>query len=392
LAAGLPPDGGYGIRGELPAKDQRARGSRREIVGCHRKGRRLPQGTWSPMVDRTPYHSEDQYTMHLPRPQGPAARLALAIGISAALSACAAPKRIVAFGDIHGDLEATRSALRIAGAIDDDDRWIGGELIVVQTGDQLDRGDNEQAILDLFERLRVEAEAAGGAVHALLGNHELMNVSGDLRYVTKGGFADFADAVEYDPDDPSLAAFAPNERARMAALRPGGPYALLLAKRDVILQLDGNVFVHGGVLPQHVAYGIDRINEETREWLRGEAERPLILDGEDSPQWVRLYSREPDSLACEVLGQALELLDAKRMVMGHTVQGAGITSACDAQAWRIDVGMATYYGGHVQVLEIVGDSVRVLRPMTTGERAPEGTAAPAGRAARAAPAGIPRRQ
>lgn len=330
--------------------------------------------------------------MHLLRPHGLAARFVVAIGISAALSACAAPKRIVAFGDIHGDLEATRSALRVAGAIDDDDRWIGGELIVVQTGDQLDRGDDEQAILDLFERLRLEAEAAGGAVHALLGNHELMNVSGDLRYVTKGGFADFADAVEYDPDDPSLAAFAPHERARMAALRPGGPYALLLAKRDVILQLDGNVFVHGGVLPQHVAYGIDRINEETREWLRGEAERPLILDGENSPQWTRLYSREPDSLACDVLGQVLDRLDAKRMVMGHTVQGAGVSSACDAHAWRIDVGMAAYYGGHVEVLEIVGDSVRVLRPMTTGERPPEAIGIPAGPRVPAAPVGTPRRQ
>ncbi|MCA9658976.1 MAG: calcineurin, partial [Myxococcales bacterium] len=52
-------------------------------------------------------------------------------------------KRIVALGDVHGDLEATRHALRIAGAIDGDDRWIGGDLVVVQTGDQLDRGDDE---------------------------------------------------------------------------------------------------------------------------------------------------------------------------------------------------------------------------------------------------------
>jgi len=329
--------------------------------------------------------------MHPLLSPGKASRLALAVGISLAWSACAAPKRIVAFGDVHGDLDATRSALIVAGAIDGDDRWIGGKLIVVQTGDQLDRGDDEQEILDLFERLRLEAAAAGGAVHALLGNHELMNVSGDLRYVTKGGFADFADAVEYDPDDPAFAAFAPHERARMAALRPGGPYALLLAERNVILQLDGNVFVHGGVLPPHVAYGIDRINLETQEWLRGESERPLILDGEDSPQWTRLYSREPDSLVCDVLKQVLERMDAKRMVMGHTVQGAGITSACDAHAWRIDVGMAEYYGGHVEVLEIVGDSVRVLKATRAGS-APEGTSIPAGRDAHATPAQVPRRR
>ncbi len=117
----------------------------------------------------------------------------------------------------------------------------------------------------------------------------------------------------------------------------------------------------GSTLPNHVDYGIDRINQEVKEWLRGKAERPPVLAGEESPHWTRLYSRQPDSLACDVLGQVLERMEAKRMVMGHTVQREGISSACGGLAWRIDVGMATYYGGRVEVLEIVGDSVRVLQ-------------------------------
>lgn len=291
--------------------------------------------------------------------KAPVPRIALLLVL--ALSACAGPRRIVAFGDVHGDLEATREALRLAGAIDGTDRWVGGDLIIVQTGDQLDRGGQEQAILDLFERLRVEAAEAGGAFHALLGNHELMNVTGDLRYVTDEGFEDFQDAVEYDPADSTLAGFDPRARARVAALRPGGVYARLLAERNLILLLDGNVFVHGGVLPPHVAYGIDRLNRETDAWLRGEAERPGILEGSESPQWTRLYSSEPDSLSCDVLGQVLERLDAERMVMGHTVQKDGIDSVCGGRGWRIDVGMSAHYGGPVEVLEIAGDSVRVLR-------------------------------
>src|SRR4051812_18225065 len=87
-----------------------------------------------------------------------------------------AVERIVAIGDLHGDVSALRAALRLAGAIDEAGKWIGGKLVVVQTGDQLDRGDDEPQILDLFQRLRIEAAAAGGAVHVLNGNHEVMNV------------------------------------------------------------------------------------------------------------------------------------------------------------------------------------------------------------------------
>lgn len=302
---------------------------------------------------------------------------AFALTLSVAATSCVVrdEERIVAFGDVHGDLEAARGALRLAGAIDEHDRWIGGDLIVVQTGDQLDRGDQEQAILDLFERLRVESRAAGGAFHALLGNHELMNARGDLRYVTEGGFADFMDAVEYDPGDSlevwdrssgtftsaSLSDFEPHQRARMAALMPGGPYADLLAQRQVILQIGDNVFVHGGVLPDHVAYGIDEINGAAQAWLRGEADLPSVLSGSESPQWTRLYSSDPDAVACGVLEEALTALEAKRIVVGHTLQESGIASACAGRAWRVDVGMAAYYGGPVEVLEIVGDSVRVLK-------------------------------
>ena len=289
-------------------------------------------------------------------------------------------QRIVAFGDVHGDLEAARGALRLAGAIDEQDHWIGGDLIVVQTGDQLDRGDQEQEILDLFERLRIESATAGGAFHALLGNHELMNARLDLRYVTDGGYTDFVDVVEYDASDSvqvwdrssasfrssTLAEFEPYQRARVAALMPGGPYANLLAERQVILQIGENVFVHGGVLPEHVAYGIDEINSAAQAWLRGESDLPSVLSGSSSPQWTRLYSDDPDSSACSVLEEALGALGAKRIVVGHTIQELGIASACGGQAWRVDIGMAQYYasrteyGGSVAVLEIVGDSVRVL--------------------------------
>src|SRR5690349_1911903 len=143
-----------------------------------------------------------------------------------------APGRIVAVGDLHGDLTATRAALRVAGVIDPHDRWIGGTTTLVQVGDVLDRGDDEQAIIDLLERLEGEAAAAGGAVIWLLGNHELMNAAADFRYVTPGGFTDFADVPNLDTS--GLTAAPANERARIAAFRPGGPYAQILAGQNTI--------------------------------------------------------------------------------------------------------------------------------------------------------------
>jgi hypothetical protein len=279
--------------------------------------------------------------------------------------------RIVALGDVHGDLDATRRALRLAGAIDAGDRWIGGRLVVVQTGDQLDRGDDEVAILHLFERLARDAARAGGAFHVLNGNHELMNAQLDLRYVTDGGWRDFQRVVRVPVDpDPQLEQVPRQQRARVVAFRPGGPYALMLARRNTIVVIGDNVFVHGGVLPAHASYGIENINEEIRAWLRGLAPEPESSRGADSPVWTRLYSREPDAEACASLEESLRLLGARRMIVGHTVQRQGITSYCDDRVWAIDVGMAKYYGGPVEVLEIRGDVVRPLKERACAECTP----------------------
>ena len=271
--------------------------------------------------------------------------------------------RIVAFGDVHGDLQATLAALRLAGAIaPDGESWIGGALVLVQTGDQLDRGDDERAILELFDRLAKEAAAAGGAFHILNGNHELMNAAGDLRYVTPGGFADFARVPGLKLNDPRFASAPEVVRPRLAAFAPGGPYARMLATRPTVLVVGDTVFAHGGVLPEHVSYGLEKINQEVQRWLLGQvATPPAITSGENSPVWTRDYSMAPDAEDCATLDRALAAIPAKRMVVGHTVQIEGVKSACDGKVWLVDVGMAKHYGGSPAVIEIVGDTVNVLR-------------------------------
>lgn len=271
-----------------------------------------------------------------------------------------ATDRVIALGDLHGDLTATRKALRLAGLIDERDRWTGGATTLVQTGDQLDRGDDEKEIVDLLEALRPQAEAAGGRVVVLNGNHELMNVAGDLRYVTAGGFEDFKTYGPAVTDDPALARLPEALRGRAVAFRPGGPYALILARRPLIAQVGDTVFVHGGVLPHHAKNGPEAINTAVAAWIRGEAPLPSYLQGEDSPHWSRHYSQAPDAADCRLLDETLAALGAARMVVGHTVQPGGPTAACDGKVWRVDVGLAAHYGGKPAVLEIKGATVRPL--------------------------------
>jgi hypothetical protein len=274
-----------------------------------------------------------------------------------------AAERIIAIGDIHGDVRAARDALQLGGAIDSAGKWIGGALVVVQTGDQLDRGDDEPQILDLFERLRSEAKAAGGALYALNGNHEIMNAQGDFRYVTEDGFHDFSDRRP----DARLAALLdrlPAEsRGRAVAFLPGGDFARRLSQQPVVIQVGDSVFVHGGVLEEHVRYGLGRINQRAREWLTGppSAAAPSILTNPEAPIWARDYSDgTPPPEKCTELERVLAALSARRLVVGHTVQKQGINSACADKVWRIDVGLSRFYGAKPSVLEIRGDQVRAL--------------------------------
>ncbi|HEY6460437.1 MAG TPA: metallophosphoesterase, partial [Polyangiaceae bacterium] len=228
-------------------------------------------------------------------PSSPAPAPAPAASLSPRLRRPAAD-RVVAIGDVHGDLDHFERALRLAGAVDDRGRWIGGSLVVVQTGDEIDRGNDDRAVLDSVEELKKQAAAAGGEVIALLGNHEIMNASADFRYVTPRGFAAFSPAAMSSL--PAADTAAPT-RGRMLAFAPGGQYGTMLAGRPLVAEVGDTVFVHGGVLPKHVAYGLDRMNDELDAWLAGKRSTPpAIVVADDGPVWTRAYSDEGTAPDC----------------------------------------------------------------------------------------------
>lgn len=281
--------------------------------------------------------------------------------------------RIIAIGDLHGDWRKAVDSLRAANVIrvraeDEEIIWVGGDAVVVQLGDVLDRGDHEIAIVMLLRDLHKQAQEYGGAVYMLNGNHESLNICGNFRYVTPGAFVEsalFAGMQEGDLKEWDVLA-----RVRYTVYRPGGPMALELAKNPVVLIVNDTAFAHGGLLPAHVKYGIEKLNLETAQWIRGEQKADggkapppfLAMGNSDSVMWTRAQSKEkypsPNERygACRALSQALEMVGVSRLVVGHTPQLAGANCECEGQVWRLDVGMS--YGvlnRPVQILEITRD-------------------------------------
>lgn len=324
-----------------------------------------------------------------------------------------APGRtILAVGDLHGDLKQARYALEMAGVLSSDgqDLWTGGENVLIQLGDILDRGEDEIAILSLLRSLDKQAKSKGGAVFQVNGNHETMNVEGDFRYVDSGGFDECSDFVEYinnsedDWEETFTGWVDVSEKwkedrtksrnhwgpwnllkrqkgviARSILFRPGGPLACELSRHGVALKVNDWVFCHGGLLPHHVAYGLERMNKEVSEWMRDPSENdstiqiPFIATrGYDSVVWNRLYSRDsPDLMdyeakqVCSVLEETLQAVDAKAMVVGHTPQTIGVNCKYNCSIWRVDVGMSSgVLNSRPEVLEIIDDKARVIRSKT----------------------------
>ena len=101
---------------------------------------------------------------------------------------------VIAIADVHGDFDDFVAILQHTGLIDKQNHWAGGKATFVQTGDLIDRGPKPREVMDLMMALEKEAPNSGGRVVGLLGNHEMMNIMGDLRYVTPENFASFGDS------------------------------------------------------------------------------------------------------------------------------------------------------------------------------------------------------
>jgi hypothetical protein len=325
-------------------------------------------------------------------------------------------KRLIAIGDLHGDLNVTLLALRLAKVIPNNIfpynvnqiSWCGGDTWVIQLGDQIDRcrpdnwkknciedfndvvedEGNNMMIIQIFQKLDVMAKKQGGRVLGMIGNHELMNIDRDFRYVSPKEFLEFVPENERNrkyTDD----GYPYGYYHRLKVFERGGNIAKHYAIQKKSITIIGkNLFVHGGLshaLTQK--YSINQINDIVEKWLlkknTDKEEKifdEIFRDDDDmSPFWCRLYS-EDDGYGENTeqgFNKLLSILNSRnktiqpieRVIVAHTPQfmeNRYMNSIYNERLWRIDVGMSRAFGKHdncgdnkyrqIQVLEIINDT------------------------------------
>ncbi len=257
-------------------------------------------------------------------------------------------ERVVAIGDLEGAYEKYLDMLRTANLIDEDGDWIGGRAHLVQLGDIPDRGAHSRAIMDHLMRIERQARRAGGRVHALIGNHEAMNVEGDLRYVHPGEYAAFATSnsarvreqfyqqtvrqLRANPPASGVPTFDAAWRAEWEAAHPlgwvehrrawapTGQYGRWIASHHSVLRINDTLFMHAGLGPSFTPYERDLMNRAVQGALR---KRPVpgledIVTNQDGPLWYRGLSRNDELTEAPHLEAVLERHGVSRIVLGHT--------------------------------------------------------------------------
>jgi hypothetical protein len=304
--------------------------------------------------------------------------------LAAADSSCAIQgvERVVAIGDVHGAADRLLEILRTAELIDSTDHWSGGHAHLVQLGDMVDRGPDSRRALDILQRLEGEAQSAGGSVHALLGNHEIARMLGDLRLTVPGEYQAFAtpdsealrkrviDAAKIDDQtkEQLLKETALGEIEMRSAFGPNGQYGKWLRGHDAVAKINGVLFVHGGISPSVAAIPCDEINAQIRRELTVDFDKMLaaplmsLAAREDGPEWYRGLAQEPDSFAPAV-DEILMKQEARAIVIAHTVTpDARVRVRFGGKVFQIDTGMQPAYvpAGHASALEFRGDQITAI--------------------------------
>lgn len=265
-----------------------------------------------------------------------------------------APAEILAVSDIHGNFDGFLALLKAHRVVDGRLRWIYGTGHLVIAGDVLDRGNQVTEALWFIRGLEAAAQRQGGRVHLLLGNHEQMVLSGDLRYT--------------QPKYAQPPAGMPSLEARFG---PESEFGRWLRAKPAVLKLGPFLFLHGGLSPALVAKGMPlaAINTTLREHLaesanetRGDA---AFLLGPEGPLWFRgLIPGQAGEASDAEVEAALTRFRVRALVVGHTT-GAEIQSLHGGRVYAIDAGLKEGRGE-----AWIWERGKVFRGLMDGRRVP----------------------
>jgi hypothetical protein len=305
--------------------------------------------------------------------------------------------RIIAIGDIHGDFNKLLDSLKLANLIPNNTnektkkvQWIGNDTIVVQLGDQVDscrydstslkpchakgatkndKGDDVK-ILRFMTELHRKALKKGGAIYSIMGNHELMNVDGNMAYVSHENIKAFDEYQEEYKKYVNPRKFKSAMEARKWAFSPGNPIANFLGcTRQAGLIIGSNLFVHAGILPTIAKkYGVEDLNSILTLYLWKKLKSPekysdVLGHQSSSPFWNRSFAKANIDQCNDLTTPLLETYEVNRLIVGHTPSLNGISSNCSDKVILADYGSSRafdkYRAGstsNVQVIEILNDN------------------------------------
>lgn len=324
---------------------------------------------------------------------------------------------VVVVGDTHGAHDSLVSVLRKAGLLDEKENWTGGKTHFVSLGDFLDRGADSRKIMDLLMSLQEQAAAAGGRVHVLMGNHELMNMTADTRDVSAAEFDSYRDLEAPEvrvAEQLRYETLLPEQRTKsfdqlypagffghQAAMSETGTYGAWLRSLPYMIVINDMALVHGG-LPQMVAdLGLEGTNQKLGEMFRAyetswnalaktlgkegylnydekfdiASALPEEIGGEflvaahaelfspDGPLWSRENSVCAPLTVEDTLQAALNSLGVNRVVIGHTVTPDNlIGTRFEGRVVMVDTGMLSrvYEGGRGSALLVQGEKLSAI--------------------------------
>jgi hypothetical protein len=266
------------------------------------------------------------------------------------------PKKMLVISDIEGNFGAFRKLLQAAGVVDANYQWIFGDGHLVLLGDFVDRGNMVTEVHWLIYALEEQAAAAKGKVHYILGNHEIMNMSGDLNYLH----------TKYQRNSGLI------QLHYMQLVGPESEIGRWLATKNIAERIGNMLFVHGGMSSYMnlMALPLKEVNGMARPFYTDSTfkypdQKIELLFSDFGPFWYRGYYAGQSRATIPQIDSTLTIYNVRHVVTGHTIVAPHIATYHEGKVIDVDVHHA---GGHSEALLI--EKNEMVRINQKGERLP----------------------